>query len=88
AGVAAVLMASNIGWRIAGTGIATAVAALLMMPMSVLVDKPRWQGTGLAGMTTLLALFFLSLGMIWRIHRVLPGTWDEQQLLITLGSVL
>jgi hypothetical protein len=69
-GVVTVLTASydTLG-RVAGTVIATAVAAGILWPLSVLADRRDSQAAGLLGMASTLVVYFLVIPLIWELDR-------------------
>ncbi len=70
-GAVAVLFTSySVMWRVVSTCLVTALAALLILGCSMLMDKPRVRGAGLAGMVGVLLLFFLTLLLIWNAPRL------------------
>jgi hypothetical protein len=66
-------------WRIFGTGILTAGACAILLPVSLLTDKPKWRAAGLAAMAAVLIEYLLSLLLIWH-----PVSTDWEQLGLTL----
>ena len=62
---AALLSAGDVGWRIVATGVITAVAAGLMLPFSILADKPGARREGLLGMALVVLEFIGALALIW-----------------------
>ena len=76
AGAAAALFsAGDVGWRIVGTGVITAVAAGLMVPFSSLADRPQGRREGLLGMALVVFEFVGALGLIWGAFDAWGG-WD------------
>lgn len=88
AGVAAVLVSGDVVWRVAGTGLVTAVACLLMLRLSTMADQPPTASAAVVGMAGAAAGFVLFLAVLWRLHRLLPGAWDESELLGTGGILV
>ena len=81
---AALLSAGDVGWRIVATGVITAVAAGLMLPFSILADKPGARREGLLGMALVVLEFIGALALIWRIFQAL-GAWDlEEKIGLTM----
>ncbi len=76
AGVLAVLLASDVIWRVMGTGFLTAAAALLMMPLSLMVDRQKSQPAGLFGLAAVVVEFILILMMIWEVNTLVGGGWE------------
>jgi hypothetical protein len=70
-GVLAVLTASyDVVGRIAGTAAITAVAAGLLWPFSILMDRKSYRGVGLFGAASVIAIYVLVLPSIWEVgHR-------------------
>ncbi len=87
AGVLAVLVTSDVIWRVMGTGFLTAGGALLTLPFSLMVDRPKSRSAGLLGIAAVVVEFILILMLIWEADRVLPGRRVDEQLLITTGVV-
>lgn len=54
-------------WRVVGTCFATALAALLMLGCSILMDKPHSHESGLVGMIAVAIEYFLALVLIWEL---------------------
>jgi len=52
-------------WRTVGTGLLTAVTAALLLPVSLLTDKPKSRPAGLLAVATLLLEYLLVLFLIW-----------------------
>jgi hypothetical protein len=79
-GVLTVLTASydTLG-RVGGTVIATAVAAGILWPLSMLADRKNNQAAGLLGMTSVLVVYFLVIPLIWDLDRQ-----DEEMLISSL----
>lgn len=70
-GAVAVLFTSyDVMWRVVSTCFVTALAALLILGCSMLMDKPRARGAGMAGMVGVLLEFFLTLLLIWNAPRL------------------
>jgi hypothetical protein len=72
------------GWRLVGTGAATAIVAGLMIPFSVLADKPKSRREGLLGMTVIVIEFVGTLGLIWQVFRTLGSYRLEDRVGLTL----
>ena len=79
-GVLTVLTASydTLG-RVAGTVIATAVAAGILWPLSVLADRKNTQAAGLLGMVSTLVVYCLVIPLIWDLDRQ-----DEEMVISSL----
>lgn len=68
-GVLAVLFSGHeTAWRVVGTMVTTAVAAGLMMWMSVLSERPRTREAGFLGMCVVVAEWILAEALIWDIR--------------------
>src|SRR5688572_22427184 len=67
-------------WRVVGTTIATAVAAGLMMSMSMLADRERCHTAGVVGMGAVVAEFLLCLVLVWATD-YLPWRQEERFIL-------
>jgi hypothetical protein len=52
-------------WRIFGTGILTAAGCGILLPVSLLTDKPKSRSAGLLGMAVVLLEYLLGLSLIW-----------------------
>jgi MFS family permease len=87
AGVLAVLVANDIIWRIVGTGILTAAAALVTLPLSHMVDRKKMRSAGLFGLVVVVIEFLLFLALIWELHAILPVWRSEENVLMTIGAV-
>jgi len=74
-GALAVLTAgTDVTWRVIGTGMATALAAGLLLPLSLLLDREKARPPGLLGMAVVVLAFLLTLALIWNVASVLgPG---------------
>ena len=69
-GVLAVLFSGHeTAWRVVGTMVMTAVAAGLMMWMSVLSEKPRTREAGFLGMSVVVAEWVLGEFLIWDVQQ-------------------
>ena len=69
-GVLTVLTASyDVLGRVAGTVVTTAIAAGLLWPLSILVDRDRGQGAGLLGMASVMLVYMLVIPLIWDLDR-------------------
>jgi hypothetical protein len=65
-GAASVLvLPSGEVWRIFGTGILTAAACGILLPVSLLTDKPKSRSQGLLGMAIVLIEYLLAMSLIW-----------------------
>ncbi|MGB2985249.1 MAG: hypothetical protein WBE26_05145 [Phycisphaerae bacterium] len=86
-GVLAVLsLRGALPWRIVGTGLTTAFACALMLPVSALVDREKSRAAGLLGMAGVILEFVMALMLIWEAPRHLLGkSWDDE---IALTMVL
>ncbi len=87
AGVFAVLsLRTPLATRIVGTGIATAVACALLLPIATLMDRRTTRAAGLLGMSVVLLEFFFTLALIWELPRWLfSGMPIEEEILISMG---
>ena len=72
---AALFSAGDVGWRVVATGVITAVAAGLMLPFSILADKPQARREGLLGMSLVVLEFIGALGLTWRAFESF-GSWE------------
>jgi len=64
AGSVLILPAGDV-WRIFGTGILTAAACGILLPISLLTDKPKSRSAGLLGMAIILIEYMLGMSLIW-----------------------
>ncbi len=87
AGILAVFVARDVIWRVVGTGFLTAVAALLMLPLSHMIDRHKMRPAGLPGMSAVVVEFTLILMLIWELAGVLSSWRVEQALWSTAGIV-
>ncbi|MCE9592408.1 MAG: hypothetical protein K8S99_18030 [Planctomycetes bacterium] len=55
----------DVVWRVMTTGIITAVACALMMPLAVMIDRAKTRVAGLMGMCVVVAEFLLVMAMTW-----------------------
>ena len=84
-GVMAVLLGGqDIMVRVMCTGFATSFAALLMLPMSVLIDKPKTRPAGLFGLAAVVAEFAVVLTVTWAIDTMLSNNIEESLWLMSL----
>jgi hypothetical protein len=88
AGALAVLLAGDVIWRVMITGFLTAGAALFMLPLSHMVDRRATSSAGLAGITTVVAVFVLCLMLTWGLHAALPGRWGAEELWLTIAMIV
>lgn len=88
AGVSGVLMASGDAlWRVTGTAICTAFAAGLLLPVSLLIDRPNMRAAGLCGMGVLIAVWVLINAIIWA--EAFLSSWRYSECLgMGLGATL
>jgi hypothetical protein len=78
---------SDASWKLLGTGIATAVSAALLIPFSILADKPKTRAAGTLGMALVIAEFGGTLGLIWDVFDAL-GDWElEQRVGLTMVTL-
>lgn len=68
----------EMGWRLIGTGVATAVAAGLLIPFSALADKPKTRRVGLLGMVWVVIEFAGTIGLIWEVFDLMGSPFDER----------
>src|SRR4051812_35956720 len=74
---AALTGGGEVGARIVGTGLVTAVAAGFMLPFTIMADKAKSRREGLLGIALIVVEFIASLGLIWRLFEVLGGNqWE------------
>lgn len=88
-GAGAILMGETTGiWRVSLTALVTAGASGLMMPASLLMDRKQGRAAGTLGMLTVLALFFLSLILVWDLVQIFPGSHLEGRIGLTIAFVI
>lgn len=84
-GVAAVLFGGGyIIARVIGTGVVTAVACGVMLPMAALIDRAKTRPVGLLGMAMVCAEFLMALMLIWDVDKLLLGPGAEDQVSETM----
>lgn len=80
-GVAAVLFGGgNLIGRVIGTGLTTAAACAVMLPMAELIDRTKTRSAGLLGMAMVCAQFLMALVLIWDVAKPLLGGRGEGQI--------
>ena len=85
AGVIAVLFSSqSIIFRVVGTAMTTAVAAGLMIALSLLADREKCRTAGTLGMAVVVAEYLLGLFMIWGFDALEDYQWDEAAIALML----
>ncbi len=86
-GIFAVLTTSGDAlWRMMTTAITTAVVTAFLLPLSLLIDRPKLRAGGLTGMGTLLFAWICVMLLTWRQN--LGGYDLEERLAGTLGATL
>lgn len=85
AGVMAVVASSDVVWRVFFTGLTAAIASVLILGVSPMLDVPSARSAGLAVTAGATVEFILFVTLIWELHRPLPG--DESEILATAGVV-
>ena len=84
-GVAAVLFGGgDLIARVIGTGVATAFACGVMLPMAGLIDRTKTRPSGLLGMSMVCAEFLMSLMLIWDVANPLLGGDGEERVGLTM----
>lgn len=79
----------DIVWRVVGTGLTAAVAAGLLLSLSVLLDKEKSRSAGLLGIGAVVAAFLLTLALIWDISRIFTLGFNRSECLaLTLLALL
>jgi hypothetical protein len=85
AGVGAVLTGGDdTVARVLGTSLTTAGAALLLYPLSRMIDKAKWRAAGTFGMGLVVVEYIIVLSLIWEFGDLLPGSRSEEELLLTM----
>jgi len=80
-GALGILVSSNESiWRIVGTVVTTAVAAGLMLPMTIFSERPRGHSAGVAGMALVIAEYLLGLALIWDFAPSQGDSWEQLAL--------
>jgi hypothetical protein len=71
--------------RVLGTSLATAGAALLLYPLSRMIDNAKWRAAGTFGMLLVVVQYILVLALIWEVADMLPGRRDDGIVLTILN---
>ncbi len=71
-------------WRVAGTSIATAVSALLLLAASSKMDKPAPRPAAVLAITLVVIEFLLTLTAIWEMGMFFGGRRHEDSLWLTV----
>lgn len=86
AGVLAVPFAAHfVIYRVTGTCLLVAGAALLMMANSRHMDRDETRASGVLGMWIVIALFFLGIGLIWDFDTILDNAFGLTNLRFSYG---
>jgi len=91
AGVVAMLFfRGEIIARVVGTALTTAVAAGLMMALSLLADRERCRSAGTVGMAAVVAEYLLGLLLIWGLDAIGNYGFDEAEavLMLTIAGIV
>jgi len=88
AGILGVFVARDVIWRVVGTGFLTAVAALLMLPLSHMIDRHTMRAAGLLGMSAVVVEFTLILMLIWELAGVFGSSWRVEQALWSTAGIV
>ncbi len=84
-GVLAVFTQSrSLAERVVWTGITTAIACALLMPVGTLVDRRETRSTGLFGMSAVLTEFFLAILLLWDVPQLLVWARLEEEIALTM----
>lgn len=87
--LAVLMMRTETAWRIVGTMLITAVAAGLLLPISLLTDKPRTRPAGLVAVALVFVEFLLSLLLVWDpLPSLWYGGWDTWGRLLATAFLL
>ncbi len=87
--VAVLFYPETVAWKVIGTAISTACAAAVLIPLLMLVDKPRTRASGFVGAAALLAIYVLDMMMIWDLCTAFGTRWrGYEECLCTIGSIL
>lgn len=86
AGAAAVLTSGrDVAWRIVGTTLATAGAAVLLIPMTLLGDRPTTRNAGVLGIAIVVVEFLLAMILIWGLADGALGAFrGEEAVFLTM----
>jgi hypothetical protein len=90
-GVLAVLFfRQEVTARVVGTAITTAVAAGLMMVLSLLADREKFRSSGTLGMAAVVAEYLLGLLLIWGVDEFDSYQWvaSAGALMLTIAGVV
>ena len=74
----------EVAWRIVGTGITTALACGVMIPVGALVDRKETRTAGLFGMAAVIVEFLLALLLIWEVPRFILAARIEEEIANTM----
>src|SRR5580704_2258749 len=76
--------------RVIGTAMSTAIAAGLLMALSLLADRENFRAAGIAGMSAVVAEYLLCLMMTWLFDAFGNSQWGEAAgaLMLTIAGVI
>ena len=84
AGILGVLISNDVIMLVMYSAATTAVAALLLMPLAGMVDRPQMRSAGLLGVILVIVEYLLSVAMIWDLQRALSGRGrNDEELIMT-----
>lgn len=86
--VAILTNGSSVIWRVSGTTVLTALAAGVLIPMFMLMDRPAGRAAGMLGTIAVVEMFFLTLLLIWNLAPLLPARRGEEAAGMTIGFTL
>ncbi|MHC5108368.1 MAG: hypothetical protein ACYTHJ_00650 [Planctomycetota bacterium] len=75
----------DVAWRIVGTGITTALACGIMIPVGMQVDRRQTRAAGLFGMGVVVVEYILSILLIWEVPNKVLGWAIVEEIMATMG---
>jgi hypothetical protein len=86
--IAVGLLRSTWTWQVIGTGIATAVACAILIPISALAERPKLQAAGTVGIVVVVVEYVGAMALIWEAGRFV-GWWRlDDGLIISMFFLL
>src|SRR4051812_33325024 len=71
-------------WRVVMTALTTAIACGLMLGATRWIDRPAARASSLVSMAIIVVEFVLCVALIWGLGKFLPGSYDEEQIGLTM----